>query len=86
MTFDTACKFCYEDFKKEYNAGIGNIQEFKDYWIFYKKSDGIEYGALPILVYKEDKQPVLLTFDLYLELSKEIENAVNVEVPKEFEN
>ena len=86
MTFNSACKFCYEDFKKEYNTGIGNIQECKDYWIFYRKTNEPEYGVLPILVYKGDKQPVLLTFDLYLELSNEIENSIEVEVPKEFEN
>lgn len=84
MTFNAACKFCYEEFKKEYNTGIGNIEECKDYWIFYRNTDVPEYGVLPILVYKSDKQPVLLTFDLYLDLSDEIERAFSVIVPEKF--
>ena len=45
MTFNAACLFCYEDFKKEYGSGIGMIQDCGEYWVFYKKSDEPEYGA-----------------------------------------
>lgn len=86
MTFHSACRFCHDEFKKKYDSGIGNIQECRDYWIFYRKANEPEYGILPILVYKSDRQPVLLSFDLYLEHQDEIEHAIEVDVPKEFES
>lgn len=84
MTFNAACLFCYEDFKKEYGSGIGMIQDCGEYWVFYKKSDEPEYGALPMIVYKGDKQPLPMTFDMYLQLAEEIGRGRTVVVPEEF--
>jgi hypothetical protein len=84
MTFDSACKFCYDNFKKEYKAGIGNIQDCGDYWIFYINTDETVYGILPIIVYKSDKQPALMTFEVFLKLSNDIEKAIDIPVPENF--
>jgi hypothetical protein len=84
MTFDAACKFCYDIFKEEDNSCIGSIKEYEKYWVFYKKCEVVEYGILPILVYKEDKHSILLTFDKLLELSEEMENSVELEVPSKY--
>jgi hypothetical protein len=84
MTFGAACKFCYDAFKEKYNAGIGAIEEYEKYWVFYKKCEELEYGSQPILVYKEDKHSILLTFDKRLELSEEMENPVELEVPSKY--
>lgn len=84
MTFNAACIFCYEDFKKEYGTGIGKIQDCGEYWVFYKKSDEPEYGALPMIVYKGDKQPIPMTFDVYLQLAEEMDGAKFISVPEKF--
>lgn len=83
MNFISACKFCYSEFQEEH-AGIGKIRDCGEYWIFYQKCDADEYGTVPIIVYKGDKQPIAMTFDLFLKLAPEIENAPIIEVPKEF--
>jgi hypothetical protein len=84
MTFNSACKFCYENFKKKYKVGIGSIQDCGDYWIFYRNSEETTYGILPIIVYKGDKQPMPMTFDIFLKLSDDIEKAADIPVPKDF--
>jgi hypothetical protein len=84
MTFDMACTFCYSHFKKEYDGGIGNIQDCGEYWIFYKKTEETEYGVLPIIVYKGDKQPIEMTFAISLKLSGDIDKATDVPVPAEY--
>lgn len=83
MDFVSACKFCYSEFQEE-NAAIGKIRDCGEYWTFYQKSDVDEYGTVPIIVYKNDKEPVAMTFDLFLKLAPEIEKATLIEVPKEF--
>lgn len=83
MNFISACEFCYNEFQKE-DATIGKIRDCGEYWIFYKKCEEDEYGTVPIIVYKGDKQPIVMTFDLFLKLAPEIEKAILIEVPQEF--
>lgn len=86
MDFQSACRFCYKDFKEDYNTGIGTIKDCGEFWIFYKKpiDDVTEYGSLPIIVYKDDREPIYMTFDKFMELIEQIENSPKIEVPKEF--
>lgn len=86
MTFEMACKLCYENFKKNHNVGIGKIQECADFWIFYKSSTEVDYGFLPIIVYKSDEHPVYMTFNLYLELSDILKIAKEKTVPVKYKN
>lgn len=51
---------------------------------FFSKSKVEEYGIVPIIVYKGDKQPIFMAFDLFLKLSSEIEKAPVIEVPMEY--
>lgn len=83
MTFQSACDFCYNEFQKD-NSTIGSISDCGDYWVFYKKNDEVEYGSLPILVYKTDELPIFLAFNMMLEKADEIEKATEIKVPEEF--
>ena len=82
MTFEEGCKLCYSVFKKEYGTGIGTIDEYKNFWVFAKYSEVMEYGPLPIVIYKEDKLPEYLTFELVLHLGQEFDNSVAIPVPE----
>lgn len=83
MTFDSACKFSYEKFQED-NAGIGEIRELDEGWIFYKQTDEMEYGTMPIFVYKEDKHPIQITFDIFLEMADRIASARKIEIPNKY--
>ena len=83
MDFVSACKFSYSEFQ-EYDAAIGKIRDCGGYWIFFPKGKADEYGLVPIIVYKDDKQPIFMAFDQYLKLASNIEKAPVIEVPEEF--
>lgn len=83
MNFVSACKFCYKEFQED-DAAIGKIRDCGDYWIFFQKSKEDEYGLVPIIVFKGDKQPIFMTFDLFLKLAPDIEKAPVIKVPKEY--
>lgn len=86
MTFEEGCKLSYDIFKKEYGTGIGCIKKCSDFWVFGRKSETLEYDSLPIIVYKEDKQPEYLTFDMLLELADVLDKAEDLEVPEIYIN
>ena len=86
MTFEDGCKLSYDIFKKEQNVGIGNITECKDFWLFAKKTEVIEYDSFPIIVYKGDKHSEYLDIELFLKLKPEIDKGVQVPVPEIYTN
>ena len=86
MTFEEGCKFSYDIFKKEYGTGIGTIDEYKNFWVFAKYSEAMEYGTLPIVVYKDEKRTEYLTFELSLRLAGELANPVSIPVPEIYTN
>lgn len=85
MTFERACEFCYNNFKTEYGVGIGWIEDFDDFWVFHKHSDKVEYGVLPIIVYKDSRYPEPLTFELSLELDDKMKDGLEIEVPIKYQ-
>lgn len=86
MTFKDGCKLSYENFKEEYGTGIGAIEEYPEFWVFTKRAEVIEYGPLPIIVYKGDRHPEFLTFEMVMNLNHALDNPIQIPVPEIYTN
>lgn len=73
MTLEQGTKFADEIFKERYNIGVGKIIECCDFWVLYSDSSEIDYGLLPIIIYKNSRLPEDLNFEKMIELSEEID-------------
>lgn len=74
MTLEQGVKFADEMFKERYNLSVGKIVECSDFWVIYSDSKELDYGLLPIIIYKNSRPPEDLNFGKLIELHEEIDN------------
>lgn len=73
MTLEQGITFANEIFKERYNLKVGKIIECHNFWILYSDSFEVDYGLLPIIIYKNNRVPEDLNFQKMIELSEEID-------------